>query len=223
MSDVPQDPDNDDPTRKLFPRLPRLELPPAPEDQFVLIGDLLSLFVYSFSDHFVCQDLASFFLPGSTTDSVTLDQALGGHQPVWLDATSSYHSHVLHVLLHDATVTHYSPLLQPTGLAACALASCWLLAGWWHRAFLYRNTLSCSTPHTLRVTARAWLTACLLLTAAVGISSYALTGTSYEYWWQAYTRGDLDYIWDSLTVLCVWRYMASSMLGSGEDDDNNND
>jgi hypothetical protein len=210
MSDVPQNNDND-------PKPLRIQLPPAPEDHFVLIGDLLSLFVYSFSDHFVCQDLASFFLSIPTSAMSTTTADIVG-QPVWLDATSSYNDHVLQVILHDATVTQYSPLLQPTGLAACVMASCWLLAGWWHQAFAYRNTLDCSTPRTLMVTAKAWVTASLLVMVAVGVTSNALS-SSHDYWWQAFTRGDVDFIWDSLTVLCVWRYIASSLLGAGGDGD----
>jgi hypothetical protein len=32
---------------------------------------------------------------------------------------------------------------------------------------------------------------------------------------QLFTRGDLDYILDSLSVLVLWRFMMSYMLGSG--------
>jgi hypothetical protein len=203
----------DGPGRSVFSR----GLPPAPEDHFVLVGDLLSLSVYSFSDHFVCQDLAQFFLAPSSSASATLSSAASAHPPVWLDASHSYSDHVLDVLLRDANVVHYSPILQPIGLAATVLASCWLLSGWLNHAFAYRNTLDCSTPRTLLVTARSWVVSSLLVMAMVGLTS----NTSPEHWWQAFTVGDIAYIWDSLTVLCVWRFMASSLLGSGgggEDD-----
>jgi hypothetical protein len=191
-------------------------LPPPPEDYFVLVGDVLALSVYSFSDHFVCQDLAQFFLPsaggagGSASASSALNQ-VAQRAPVWLDATHSYSDHVMNVLLRDATVVHYSPLLQPMGLAATVLASSWLLSGYLNEAFAYRNTLECSTPRTLLVTARSWVVSSLIVMTLVALTS----NSSPEHWWQAFTIGDIDYIWDSLTVLCVWRYMASSLLGSG--------
>lgn len=201
--------DDGDEQRRFF------RLPPPPEDYFVLVGDLLALSVYSFSDHFVCQDLAQFFLPsasgaGAASASSALNQA-ARHAPVWLDGTHSYSDHVMNVILRDATVVHYSPLLQPMGLAATVLASSWLLSGYLNEAFAYRNTLDCSTPRTLLVTARSWVVSSLIVMALVALTS----NSSPEHWWQAFTIGDIDYIWDSLTVLCVWRYMASSLLGSG--------
>jgi hypothetical protein len=191
-------------------------LPPAPEDGFVMMGDLLSLSVYSFADHFVCQDLAQFFLaPSSSSASSAASPALVA--PVWLDSAHPFSDHVMSVLVRDASVVHYSPILQPTGLAATVLATCWLLSGYLNHAFAYRNTLDCSTPRTLIVTARSWVVSSLLVMAAVILTS----NTSPEHWRQAFTIGDIAYIWDSLTVLCVWRFMASSLLGSGgggEDD-----
>jgi hypothetical protein len=42
----------------LWKRLPRK--PPPIQDTFVLVGDLLTLAIYGFMDHFVCQDLATY-------------------------------------------------------------------------------------------------------------------------------------------------------------------
>lgn len=202
LSDVPQDPKNDDNDLFLTGKLP-----PPPEDFIVMTGDLMSLFVYSFSDHFVCHDLASMMPVVNDND-----------WPVWLDPTSSFTDHVMHVLVMDQTIATYSPLLQPTGLAACLLASAWLLAGWWHRAFLFRNTLDCDTSHTLQVTAQAWMTTCFIMMMTVGISTslyqQVVLGLHSEVW-HLFTKGDVDYIWDSLTVLALWRFIVSSLLGSG--------
>lgn len=204
LSDVPKeqrnDKDNDDDQV-------RFKLPPPPEDQIVMAGDLMSLFIYGFADHFVCQDLAAS-LSASSTDPL---ESVLDMPPVWLDSTFSYSDHVLQVLQYDLSVTQYSPLLQPMGLAACLLASSWLLSGWWHKAFSLRNTLDCATDRALTVTAKAWFTSCLVLLLAVGFSNYQLSHVV------SFTKGDITFVFDTLTVLSMWRFMASSLLGSGRD------
>ena len=110
-----------------------------------------------------------------------------------------------------------SPLLEPMGMATTLLASSWLLAGWFHRAFAYKNTLNCPTDKALTVTARTWLTTCLILFGLV-VTSQALTGM--EDWATNFRKGDVDYIVDSLTVLIVWRFMASWLLGGGSSGEN---
>jgi len=215
MSDIPKpDDEEDEDDRVQF----NFKMPPPPEDQFVMTGDLLSLFVYAFTDHFVCQDLASFANAGVKSEEIaaiasragTADSILSSGTPVWLDHSSGYRDQVLHVLLSDHTVTQYSPLLQPTGLAACVLAAAWLGCGWWNRAFSFKNTLDCRADRALVVTARTWLATCAVLLFGVAVTNAALLGDGLHL-----TKGDADYILDSLSVLCLWRFIASSMLGSG--------
>ena len=227
MSDVPQDDDDLQKKKKKAmrrrpPRLTREEnkdywwkLPPPPEDQFVLIGDLLSLAVYGISDHLVCQIMSHQLVPTSSreiyTDMVAnADAAL--HAPVWWDAASPQATAVLQATLESHLVTQYSPLLEPMGQATTLLAAAWLLAGWFHRAFLFQNTLDCPTEKALEVTARTWLTTCAILLTLV-VASQAVMGM--EDWATNFQRGDVDYIVDSLTVLIVWRFMASYLLGGG--------
>lgn len=230
LSDIPKDPDEER-TRRQWQLRKKLkfDLPPPPEDQLILTGDLLSLFVYAFSDHFVSQDLASYLNTAAVNDGTALVAATSASgqtgdvvlsAPVWLDATSGYHDHVLNVILSDQTVTQYSPLLQPAGLAACLLSAAWLGCGWVHRAFAYKNTLDCSADKALTVTAKAWLTTCIILMAGVAVSNAMLLSSQPQdmEWWQTFKKGDVDYIWDSLSVLCLWRFIASSMLGSGGSD-----
>lgn len=228
MSDVPQDDDDLQKKKKKAmrrrpPRLTREEenkdywwkLPPPPEDQFVLIGDLLSLAVYGISDHLVCQIMSHQLVPTSSreiyTDMVAnADAAL--HAPVWWDAASPQATAVLQTTLESHLVTQYSPLLEPMGQATTLLAAAWLLAGWFHRAFLFQNTLDCPTEKALEVTARTWLTTCAILLSLV-VASQAVMGM--EDWATNFQRGDVDYIVDSLTVLIVWRFMASYLMGGG--------
>jgi hypothetical protein len=206
--------------------------PPPPEDQLALSGDVLSLFVYSFSDHFVCHDIAEWtvrwtrWTAASTSElqaaAFQNEVAGSGHLPVWLEtdysAASTFQADtVLQVQLQDHLVVQYSPVLQTAGAAAVIMAACWLAAGYLHSSFCYKNTVDCPTHHTLAITAQTWLTSCALLlgiTAAanqvVGIGDFGgeggITGI--------FTRGDLDYIFDSLSVLVMWRFLMSWMLGN---------
>jgi len=216
--------------------------PPFPEDQFVMTGDLLSLFVYAFTDHFVCRDLAQY-LTAMTSDRQAAVWAIGDRAgssalagpdvaatatdhvltsvPVWLDSTQIHHrDHVLHVLLDDRTITQYSPLLESAGMAACALAGAWLVSGWIHSAFQYKNTLECDTDRALAVTAQTWFTTTLLMLGGVAATNSIFLSSSSaaaanEFWWQTFSKGDVDYIFGALSVVCLWRFIASSMLGSG--------
>lgn len=230
LSDIPKEPTEEERRRSNAGKSWRLnfKLPPPPEDQVVLTGDLLSLFVYAFSDHFVA-DLNAYLAgaaPGqpyhagaadlyaaATSAAGTTSDGIVLKAPVWLDVTHGYRDHVLHVLLADQTVTQYSPVLQPAGLAACLLSAAWLVSGWLHRAFMFRNTLDCPADKALTVTARTWVTTCAVLLAGVAASNAVLLNDSE--WWHTFKKGDVDYILDSLTVLAFWRFLVSSMLGSG--------
>jgi len=199
---------------------PRFELPPPPEDHFVLAGDILSLFTYSFIDHSVYNDMAGAMMNSLDSTPKLLEAAeqvpaIGNMPdwgiPVWLDPHMSYSSHVLQVTLRDRLVASYSPVLEPVGLATCLLATCWLTAGWWHRSFAFAFTTSCSTTRALTKTAQTWMTSTALMVSVVTLS-HTHTHT-------VLTRGDMAYIVDSLTVLILWRFLANSILGTGKDVD----
>ena len=207
--------------------------PPPPEDTFVMIGDLLSLCVYGISDHFFCQVVARMMVRQTLADPLHhLNGAaaaqvsnggsagMGGavvnslQAPVWLDLQSPYTDHILEMNLSNQLVNQYSPLLEPMGAATCLLIACWLLAGWFHQAFSYRNTLDCSTERALMVTVQTWLTTCALLFGMV-LLSQALCGCDSFY---LLKRGDLDYVVDSASVLIMWRFLAAFLLGSGREE-----
>lgn len=218
--DYIQDKVNDKEIRKM--------LPPKPEDVFTLIGDLLSLSIYGFFDHFISQDvmlasvkhadspaklsaLLAKISPAAQT-AVNSDYLLS--TPVWVDCTETpYLFHTLQVTVSDQIVTHYSPLLQQTGLAVTALSVCWLLSGYIHHSFAFKHTLSCRTDTALIVTGKTWLTCSVLLFGFTALS-HVVCGCPII----SFTKGDIDYIVDSLSVLTMWRFMASSMLGTGRDD-----
>jgi len=229
MSDVPQD--TEDSSKKTAEEwlTAFFKPPPKPEDQFVMTGDLLSLCVYGFTDHFFCQTVSRMMVAQTLSDpthhlshaAASTLEANGAstnimlQTPVWLDMNSPYTNQVLESNLSRQLVTQYSPLLEPMGQATCLLVACWLLAGWVHGAFLSKNTLDCSTERALMVTAQTWMSTCLLCFGIV-MSSQAICGCDHFY---LVTRGDLDYILDSSTVLVMWRFLASYLLGTGKDQD----
>ena len=201
MSDIPKDEKEDLIEQQRF-----WKPPPPPEDQLVLTGDLLSLFVYGFTDHFLCQDISNLLVRQAGPEELA---QVAFSTPVWLEPNDLMATQVLQqTQLGDQIVTHYSPVLEPTGLATCLLAGVWLWSGWLHRAFLFRNTLECRTDRALQVTARAWLTTCAIMLTIVGLS-HVLYGSPA----QSFTKGDVNYIFDSLTVLLIWRFIISSLMG----------
>jgi hypothetical protein len=270
LSDLPRDNDKSKTNKSIKESLKHLftwkkpKLPAPPEDLFTLTGDVMSLFVYSFSDHFVCHDCASMAVRqashsgSSQLHAAAIDNGLAGagNLPVWLDTTgasfttttvgwadwASPADAILQQQLQDHLVVQYSPILQDTGMAAVFMTAAWLVAGYLHEAFSVRHTLDCPTEQTLIKTAQTWLTACTMLLAVTAGTNYLMTtipgavgggGGGLDYYissmeqgegvvdgfgmllQQLFTRGDLDYILDSLSVLVLWRFMMSSMLGSG--------
>jgi hypothetical protein len=179
-------------------------------------------------DHFISQDLMAASVNRANTPaklsallekfspqaSTAVDTEHLLSTPVWVDTSSSATpnlSQIYQITVSDQLVTHYSPLLQQTGLAVTILASCWLVSGWIHEAFSYKHTLLCRTDDALVVTAKTWLTCTLLLFTLTALSHY-LCGCDNIL---SYTRGDIDFIIDSLSVLTMWRFLVSSLLGTG--------
>eukprot|EP00527_Entomoneis_sp_CCMP2396_P001538 CAMPEP_0198141942 /NCGR_PEP_ID=MMETSP1443-20131203/4859_1 /TAXON_ID=186043 /ORGANISM="Entomoneis sp., Strain CCMP2396" /LENGTH=269 /DNA_ID=CAMNT_0043804835 /DNA_START=408 /DNA_END=1217 /DNA_ORIENTATION=+ len=223
LSDIPRETDEQDNNidRQWF------KPPPKPEDQFVMAGDLLSLCVYGISDHFFCQTVSKMMVAQTLADPTHhLSRAAAAstmasrgsdlflQAPVWMDPNSPYMNQVLESNLSNQLVTHYSPALEPMGQATVLLVASWLLAGWFHQAFSFKNTLNCTTERAILVTVRTWLTTCALL-FAISLSSQAACGCDHFY---LVAKGDLDFVVDSSSVLIWWRFLASYLLGSGQDE-----
>ena len=191
-------------------------LPPAPEDELVMMGDLFSLAIFGFSDHFLTNALARLFTHRLDSmykiyhASATIDSQHYYHAPVWLDCTDNAHTvNVMQLTLQDRLVTHYSPLMESTGVAICLLMTAWLLAGWVHGAFLFKHTLQCSPRVALMQTVKTWVTSSLLVFGVLCLSS-----SSPE--WEV-LPGDVSFVVGSLSALVLWRFLASWILGTGKD------
>lgn len=186
-------------------------LPPSPEDQLIMIGDILALFVYSFLDHTLNEYAVEETLRGNTQLLDPFNTAT--QTPVWFDALHSTQSleHLTSILSLDSVF--YSPIISTAGAASVIMTSCWLLSGWISGAFLFRNTLECHTSDALVITAKTWLSTCACIVTIAFLTNHYLCGDLDI----AYlTKADADYIFDSLTVLLTWRFLVSYMLGYGK-------
>merc|ERR1712238_206391 len=90
---------------------------------------------------------------------------------VWVDSTQNPLAvqHALDVAARESLLNHWGPLLSTEGSACVALCSCWLVAGYIHRAFHFDNSIQCTSTQVLTKTIQTWFTAALLLaTCAIG-------------------------------------------------------
>ena len=149
-------------------------LPPPPEDQFILTGDLVVLFLYAFTSHsfndwFVSNELSRQDI--SLVEAVHELDPTGiivntNSVPSWVDTTQSSIAinHALDVSARESLLNHWGPLLSTEGSSCVALCTCWLVAGYVHRAFLYKNTAYCDSSQALIKTIQTWFTSAVLLT-----------------------------------------------------------
>lgn len=231
LSDVPQehDPQQRQQQRKNRPWWKDL-IPPPPEDQLTLSGDIAALFVYTFLDHYANQVYVDSVLYDASPEIIhSLDPTgdLSASQlPVWFDADSSFHltSDKLSSLLGVHHVA-YSPILGAAGLASVLLCACWLVAGYAHQAFLFRNTLDCRTENAIMVTFRTWITSSALMVAIALGADYICGQTEFfcncpltSPTLGGLTKADADFIFDSLAVLITWRFILSTAFVRACDD-----
>lgn len=215
-------------------------LPEPPEDQMTMAGDIGSLFLYSFMNHWALS-LSMSMLASSTSaadaahslDPTGTDIVVAS-TPVWLDPTAlgpHVSDHLSLLDLQQKVMPHLTPVLSSAGIASVSLASCWIVAGLFHKAFHFRNTLDCSTERAVAVTGQTWVTASILM-VILATTTQHMAGASdvqdistgvlmmqgrtmspIEEWFSVLTRSDAEYIFDSLGVLLVWRFLMSFLLG----------
>ena len=152
-----------------------LKLPPEPEDQFIMSGDIAILFLYAFSSHSINDKIVNGLLndPLKTIPEAVkeLDPTASMQAPVWVDLASNPNlpmgnpavDHALEVSAREAFLNHWGALFSTEGSACVALCTCWLIAGWFHRAFMFDNSTYCRPDQVLLKTVETWLTSALLL------------------------------------------------------------
>eukprot|EP00586_Coscinodiscus_wailesii_P019238 CAMPEP_0172495376 /NCGR_PEP_ID=MMETSP1066-20121228/69025_1 /TAXON_ID=671091 /ORGANISM="Coscinodiscus wailesii, Strain CCMP2513" /LENGTH=224 /DNA_ID=CAMNT_0013266999 /DNA_START=430 /DNA_END=1104 /DNA_ORIENTATION=+ len=221
MSSIPNDNDAETPKKpSLLKRIQRLKLrdrlPPFPENEIILYGDIIALFVYAFLDHFAASSLSEESTIASFTSSSTSFLV-----PVWSDA--SQHNAGVSLISkmmteqRDALISssfvpmavHYSPCLAPAGVAAVLFGACWLVAGYFNGAFEYKNTFMCKPDQALIVTGRTWVMFASMMVGLALLSDNLFCGCNKL---GGLSQSDAAFIFDSLTVLITWRFMAAWML-----------
>ena len=195
-------------------------LPPKPEDQIALGGDIVALLTYTYLDHIINEIFIEASAEMDVAELVAYDPntASGGVQlPVWFDS-ANLATFGKNWLAHTHTEVAYAPAISASGLAFVSISICWMICGYFSGAFLNENTLNCNVDKAMKVTFKTWIGTCILM-IMLALSSDAMWG------WldsinalSAPARGglttyDADYIFDSLTVLAFWRVMYNWLLG----------
>ena len=214
MSDIPEDEDD---FTSLLTKIPRIKFEP-PEDMFALVGDVLTLFVYSYADHIANEAYAASV---AESEALAFSQDLAGNMdvslPVWFDHSNLY-SFGPQWLAHQQIEIPYAPAIAASGLSFVLFSSVWILCGCLSGAFQTENTLECKTSRSLEVTGRTWVFASIVM-IALALGSDALWGQLDEINALSaparggLTRADADYIFDSLSVLAFWRFLLNGLFG----------
>lgn len=236
-SDIPSGDVPDQKRRKPSPKSWREKfLPPPPEDQFIMTGDIFTIFLYAFTSHSINDAIVSGLLedPTKTTWEAVreldpMHEVVSLQHPVWVDLSQNPGlpfgnpslDHALEVSARESLLNHWGPLLSTEGSACVALCTCWLIAGYLHEAFLYDNSTYCPSERALVKTLQTWATASLLLGGfAVAADALVLRVPVLQSVFcvqchsSALTSSDLLFIVDSLTVLVSWRWSAHRVLNT---------
>jgi len=168
--DDDDDENNNNIEEPIFDQYIQSFIPPPPEDQFMMTGDVTVLFLYAFTSHYLNNFVVDSVISHSNSiqDAVNALDPMGEitnlQQPVWVSIDEyDMTQNVLTLTAKDCLMNHWGPLFSTVGSASVALCTCWLLAGWWHRAFLFQNTVECDTGSALIKTIQTWLSMALLM------------------------------------------------------------
>jgi len=200
-------------------------LPEPPEDQLAMSGDIVALFVYAFMDHFLNDLMASAMASNDSAMAAAVDPetatqlAMSTSIPVWYDVSQHAGSAFNGVsVLPSLGYVPYAPAISTAGTSAVILISSWLLTGWFTGAFLYKNTLECSVSKAVAVAGKTWVSA-TVITAGIALASDAWCDCVTNPSLGGLTKADADFLFGTLSVLGMWRFVLASMLGSGGSDD----
>mmetsp|Transcript_5072 Transcript_5072/g.12096 ORF Transcript_5072/g.12096 Transcript_5072/m.12096 type:complete len:327 (+) Transcript_5072:38-1018(+) len=201
-------------------------LPPPPEDQFIMTGDIAVLFLYSFIGHAVDDYVVNsvFDSSQSTGEALhTLDpmqEVVHLQTPVWVDYANTSPTVVDQVIsmnAKDTLLNQWGPLFSSPGVCTIALCSTWLLAGYLHRAFSFQNSIDCDIPRTLQKTMETWITMMIMM-LGLTLGSNALVSHTpvlqtilgcphcFDY---LLTKDDALFLVDTASILISWRFMAN--------------
>ena len=200
-------------------------LPPPPEDQLAMSGDIIALFVYAFLDHFLNDLMASTLASVDSGTAAAIDPetatqlAMSTAIPVWYDVAAHAGTPFNGVSVLPALgYVPYAPAISTAGTSAVILVSSWLFTGWITGAFLYKNTLECSVQKAVAIVGRTWISA-TVITVGIALASDAWCDCATNPSLGGLTKADADFIFGSLSVLAMWRFVLGSILGNGGSED----
>ena len=200
-------------------------LPPPPEDQLAMSGDIIALFVYAFLDHFLNDLMASALASADSATAAAIDPetatqlAMSTAIPVWYDVAAHAGTPFNGVSVLPALgYVPYAPAISTAGTSAVILVSSWLFTGWITGAFLYKNTLECSVQKAVAIVGRTWISA-TVITVGIALASDAWCDCATNPSLGGLTKADADFIFGSLSVLAMWRFVLGSILGNGGSED----
>ena len=110
---------------------------------------------------------------------------------------------------------NYAPAISTPGMSFVLISSVWLFCGYFTGAFLYSSTLQCSAEKSVKVTSFTWFFTCAIM-VAISLASQYIVGcvdVVKSFSDIGLTKADSDFLFDSLGVLLVWRYILNYMLG----------
>lgn len=195
-------------------------LPPPPEDQITITGDVATLFLYTFLDHGV-NDMYSDALQ---TSDISTFKSLDPYNefgissiqlPVWFDGSKTLIQKEQIMAVLSVPHMDYAPLLQTAGISSIVLTGVWLICGWFSGAFLFKNTLSCHTSRMLSITGKTWLVTAIIMVCLAYSSDIIVNSCLHTTPLGGLTKADANFIFDSLTVIIIWRFLISIIFGGG--------
>ena len=238
MSSIGQEPEENNPIKSTLKKLP-----PPPEDQFSIMGDFGCLFLYSFLDHFVNRlydkwmnspEIIDLLSPKSAIESsyaaklefstsILQGDLVSSSLPVWFDSSASapFGNVPLNSALPLEHHISYAPAISTAGMASVLLCSAWFVSGYFTGAFRFKNTMECSPSKAIVVTGKTWILSSLIMLAIAWGSDSVIGCVDCLHKSVGITKADADYIFDSLSVLLLWRYILSSFFGYDDGDADN--
>jgi len=214
------------------------KLPPPPEDRITISGDIIAIFFYSWMDHSVNSWYDSMLnepqllnSAGSAVAAIESSNAISADfsydfvtssVPVWFDALNSapFGNVPLNTALPIEHHITYAPVIANAGLASVVFTSTWLLCGYFNEAFQYKNTIECSTHRAITVAGKSWMFTSILMIFLAWGSDVGVGCVDCLHKTVGLTRADTTYIFDSLTVLILWRFTISVLWGYNDDNSN---
>lgn len=143
-----------------------------------------------------------------------------GSLPVWFDPLSSapYGNVPLNSALPIEHHITYAPAISSVGSASVLMCSIWLLCGYLTEAFRFKNTLECSRSQAILITTKTWILSSIILITIAYASDVLVGSIDSLHKITGLSRVDTDFIFDSLSVLLVWRFILSSFFGPPNDE-----